>query len=69
MLLQQLGSLYVGVPDKKYKKCDCSLIGLYKTPNSWMQLTQAPVQQSLVKKGPWAVPITLCSDKGVGGYS
>ena len=20
------------------------------------------------KKGPWAVHITLCSDKGVGGY-
>ena len=26
------------------------------------------VYHSLVKKGPWAVHITLCSDRGVGGY-
>ena len=26
------------------------------------------IYRSLVKKGPWAVHITLCSDKGVGGY-
>ena len=26
------------------------------------------VYRSLAKKGPWAVHITLCSDKGMGGY-
>ena len=26
------------------------------------------IYRSLTKKGPWAVHITLCSDKGVGGY-
>ena len=24
--------------------------------------------RSVAKKGPWAVHLTLCSDKGVGGY-
>ena len=33
----------------------------------WEQLS-ADLYCSLAKKGPWAVHITLCLDKGVGGY-
>ena len=34
---------------------------------SWM-LTTSKEYRILAKKGPWVVHITLCSDRGVGGY-
>jgi len=29
---------------------------------------QIVMYRSLAKKGPWAVHVTLCSDRGLGGY-
>ena len=32
------------------------------------QRVNVAIYCSLAKKGPWVVHITVCSDKGVGGY-
>ena len=42
--------------------------GKYDVTLKVQQLGPSDVYHSLAKKGPCAVHITLCSDRGVGGY-
>ena len=59
-----IGFLLISI-DHTFFCCDVTSLAEKHTTEIASILTYT---YSLAKKGPWAVHITLCSDRGVGGY-